>query len=36
VLDAGWISFDPDGEVSTVRGPHPSVDADLADYYCPQ
>ena len=36
LLDAGWISFDADGEVSTVRGPHPSQDVDLADYYCPQ
>jgi hypothetical protein len=36
LLDAGWISFDADGNVSTVRGPHPSVGVDLADYYCPR
>ena len=35
LLDAGWISFNADGDVSTVRGPHPSVGVDLADYYCP-
>jgi hypothetical protein len=32
LLDAGLIVFtDP----PTVRGPHPSFDVDLADYYCP-
>jgi hypothetical protein len=36
LLDAGWISFTADGAVSTVRGPHPSKEVDLADYYCPQ
>jgi hypothetical protein len=36
LLDAGWISFDADGAVSTTRGPHPSIDVDLADYYCPR
>ena len=36
LLDAGWISFDADGDVSTVRGPHPSQGVDLADYYCPR
>ncbi|MFL6098582.1 MAG: hypothetical protein ACJ71T_01355 [Actinomycetales bacterium] len=36
LLDAGWISFDADGDVSTVRGPHPSVGVDLSDYYCPE
>lgn len=35
LLDAGWISFNSDGDVSTVRGPHPSTVVDLADYYCP-
>ncbi len=32
LLDAGWIEL---GEEGTVRGPHPSIDADLADFYCP-
>lgn len=35
LLDAGWVAFDADGSVSTVRGPHPSLDANLADFYCP-
>jgi hypothetical protein len=33
LLDAGWVEF---GDALTVRGPHPSLDADLALYYCPQ
>ena len=32
LLDAGWIEF---GNDITVRGPHPSLEVDLADYYCP-
>jgi hypothetical protein len=36
LLDAGWVEFDPDGNASDVRGPHPSLDADLRDYYCPR
>lgn len=36
LLDAGWISFDASGDVLTVRGPHPSVEVDLVDYYCPR
>ena len=32
LLDAGRIVF---GDDVTVRGPHPSLDADLAPYYCP-
>jgi hypothetical protein len=32
LLDAGWVQF---GDDVTVRGPHPFLDADLADYYCP-
>lgn len=32
LLDAGLVSF---GDELVVRGPHPSLDADLADYYCP-
>jgi len=35
LLDAGWVEFDPDGNVSDARGPHPSLDVDLRDYYCP-
>ena len=36
LLDAGWVEFDPDGNISDVRGPHSSLDVDLRDYYCPQ
>ena len=32
LLDAGLVSFGTD---LTVHGPHPSLDADLADAYCP-
>ncbi|CAN5733271.1 hypothetical protein BH24CHL6_BH24CHL6_05030 [soil metagenome] len=32
LLDAGWVEF---GDELTVRGPHPSLDVDLALYYCP-
>ena len=35
LLDAGWVEFDPDGNLSDVRGPHPSLDADLREHYCP-
>ncbi len=35
LLDAGWVEFDPDGELSDVRGPHSSLDVDLRDHYCP-
>lgn len=35
LLDAGWVEFDPGGDVTDVRGPHPSLDVDLRDYYCP-
>jgi hypothetical protein len=35
LLDAGQVVFDPAGNPSDVRGPHPSLDADLRDYYCP-
>ena len=34
-LDAGLVTFGPDDLVVTVRGPHPSLTADLADLYCP-
>jgi hypothetical protein len=32
ILDAGWVEF---GDDVTVRGPHPSLEIDLADVYCP-
>lgn len=32
LLDAGLAIF---GDDLTVRGPHPSLEADLADFYCP-
>jgi hypothetical protein len=35
ILDAGWIEFDAVGDVRDVRGPHPFVTADVAEYYCP-
>ena len=35
ILDAGWVLFDPAGEIVDVRGPHPALGVDLADYYCP-
>lgn len=35
VVDAGWVVFDADGNVVEMRGPHPSLGADLADLYCP-
>ena len=35
ILDAGQVVFGPDGDVVSMRGPHPSLDADLAEYYCP-
>ncbi len=35
LLDAGQVWFDVNGDVADVRGPHPSLDADLATYYCP-
>jgi hypothetical protein len=35
IIDAGQVTFAPDGDVVSMRGPHPSLDADLAEYYCP-
>jgi len=35
ILDAGRVEFAPSGEVRRMSGPHPTLDADLADYYCP-
>ena len=34
-LDAGRIAFDPLGDPVDVRGPHPFLDTDPADLYCP-
>jgi len=34
LVDAGLLVFDVNGDV-TVRGPHPGMEADLAEYYCP-
>ena len=36
LLDAGQVVFDPAGHPSDVRGPHPSLGADLRAYYCPR
>jgi hypothetical protein len=35
ILDAGQVVFGPDGEIVSMRGPHPSLDTDPAEYYCP-
>lgn len=35
ILDAGRVAFGESGEVLRVSGPHLSLYADLADYYCP-
>ena len=35
LIDAGRALFDADGNLTSVNGPHPSLDADLAEYYCP-
>ena len=32
LLDAGFVTLSDD---PTVHGPHPSLDLDLAEYYCP-
>jgi hypothetical protein len=32
ILDAGLVRFTDD---PTIHGPHPSLAADLAEYYCP-
>lgn len=36
LLDAGQVVFGPAGNPSDVRGPHPSLGADLSVYYCPR
>ena len=35
LLDAGRVLFDADGNVTSVNGPHPALDTNLAQYYCP-
>lgn len=35
LLDAGRVQLDDEGNVTAMNGPHPSLDADLAEYYCP-
>ena len=35
LIDAGRVLFDSDGNLASVNGPHPALDADLAEYYCP-
>ncbi len=35
LVDAGWIEFDADGEVTDQRGPHDGLTMDLEDLYCP-
>lgn len=35
VVDAGWVLFDPAGNLVEMRGPHPFLSADPADLYCP-
>lgn len=35
LIDAGRVLFDADGNLTTVNGPHPALDTDLAQYYCP-
>ncbi len=35
VLDAGWIAFDTLGDPADMRGPHPFLELDPADLYCP-
>jgi hypothetical protein len=35
LIDAGRALFDAEGNLISVHGPHPSLDADLAEYYCP-
>ena len=35
LIDAGRVLFDADGNVASANGPHPALDADLAEYYCP-
>jgi hypothetical protein len=35
LLDAGWVLFDPEGNIVEMRGPHPFLSADLVEAYCP-
>jgi len=36
LIDAGRALFDAEGNLTSVNGPHPSLDADLVEYYCPR
>lgn len=36
LIDAGRALFEADGNLTAVNGPHPSLDADLVEYYCPR
>jgi hypothetical protein len=36
LIDSGRALFDTEGNLTSVNGPHPSLDADLAEYYCPR
>lgn len=35
LVDAGRALFDAEGNLVVTNGPHPSLDADLAELYCP-
>jgi hypothetical protein len=35
LIDAGRALFDSDGNLVSVNGPHPALESDLAEYYCP-
>lgn len=35
LIDAGRALFDTGGNLTSVNGPHPALNADLAQYYCP-
>jgi hypothetical protein len=35
LIDAGRALFDAEGNLTAVNGPHPFLDADLAELYCP-
>lgn len=36
LIDAGRALFDAHGNLTAANGPHPSLDADLVEYYCPR
>lgn len=35
LLDAGWVTFDSNGDIVELRGPHPFLSTELAAAYCP-